>query len=645
MAMRRSVALGMLCSSMAGVARASEVGCDAGSETCHAETDAEVTLMQMKVQRHEGESSHKVSQRSGLGKAGLGVRQYVTVSHKKYKEQRLKDALRKRKAGTLSKPSCDFLEAALKNEAALEEELHTKKADMSKDKDLTEFEKESIEHSDPEKALHDDPEHVMEEDHEAAMKAIEEYMASTSPEQAAEDGTVLTPEMSEELFGLPNTPMHPAPGTENGDMSVQGDMIADSEEKKLQLLQAVKEGRRWAGDLWEDPANIQFCFASDIAESSRVAFLDAVQHYKNMVPCLGFKQVAVGDDDNRKCAKEPAIYVYSRDGGCFASVGAPWKHGGEYGRSHMNLEPNGCDTMGIAAHELGHNLGMSHEQARTDSYKHVQILWDNINPRNKYNYDIREGIDTSLPYDIMSLMHYGDSDFGLHDDNGKKLKTMKALDAEVSVMGNELGLTQMDAEQVGTMYGCLDQIKDFTLCTNDPNKCTKEDCVCHQDPSTHDEIIKTVDADGCQRCMKRCPNYNSGTTGTCGCPAGWEYGCFESGGKDYCYCKEEPQPTPAPTPAPPTPRATGVGLHGATCKADSAWYCDQFGKEDCSPSLKVNGEPILESCATMCGLCESPPPCWDITKSCGNWPECCEESCTMNGLPYKEACPHTCGLC
>lgn len=61
-------------------------------------------------------------------------------------------------------------------------------------------------------------------------------------------------------------------------------------------------------------------------------------------------------------------------------------------------------------HELGHAIGLIHEQARPDRDDTVIINWNNIYPGNWLQFDEANLTETQtygVPYDVGSLMHYG----------------------------------------------------------------------------------------------------------------------------------------------------------------------------------------------------------------------------------------------
>ena len=78
----------------------------------------------------------------------------------------------------------------------------------------------------------------------------------------------------------------------------------------------------------------------------------------------------------------------------------------------LNLQSPGCDSVGTTIHEIAHALGISHEQSRPDRDQFVRINW-NVIPggTGNNNFQIKADADTARPYDILSVMHYGQADF------------------------------------------------------------------------------------------------------------------------------------------------------------------------------------------------------------------------------------------
>ncbi|VDO11726.1 unnamed protein product [Haemonchus placei] len=117
--------------------------------------------------------------------------------------------------------------------------------------------------------------------------------------------------------------------------------------------------------------------------------------------CLTFRKVNYGET--------PELINVGALGGCFSSVG-------KTGRPQDLSLGDGCHTVGIAAHEIGHSLGLYHTMGRADRDKYVTVNMDKIR-QDYYSEFLTYTVDVDtygVSYDYGSIMHYGATRFVFH---------------------------------------------------------------------------------------------------------------------------------------------------------------------------------------------------------------------------------------
>jgi hypothetical protein len=138
----------------------------------------------------------------------------------------------------------------------------------------------------------------------------------------------------------------------------------------------------------------------------------------------------------------PNYLLFCDDGSCSSLVGM---RGGK-----QPLSVTTWAQVGNAIHEVGHAIGLWHEQSRIDRDSFVEILFDNIKPdmRDQFAQRLLDGVDLG-EYDFESVMHYPQWAFSMNGQDTIRPKPPH----ESKRLGQREGLSAGDIAAVKALYG------------------------------------------------------------------------------------------------------------------------------------------------------------------------------------------------
>ncbi|XP_064630009.1 seminal metalloprotease 1-like [Lineus longissimus] len=198
------------------------------------------------------------------------------------------------------------------------------------------------------------------------------------------------------------------------------------------------------------------------------------------------------------------------------------------GTQTINLSTDGCRSIGMYLHELGHAVGLLHEHQLPGRDEHIRINWQNVQPSMRRWFDIyspQEVENYDIPYDVTSVMHYGIKSFS--KDDSDTITTVDPADREKvgEIYWKVLSFT--DVKVVNLMYNCSDHCPSHITCP--PEGFLTKNCQCvtpltyheaHCSNSYENETIcyrfKSIGlcdytpewmSENCRKACNRCPGF------------------------------------------------------------------------------------------------------------------------------------------
>ncbi|XP_069110459.1 protein SpAN-like isoform X2 [Argopecten irradians] len=214
------------------------------------------------------------------------------------------------------------------------------------------------------------------------------------------------------------------------------------------LTTQMEDKRNFKGQtkLW-DKGLIPYTFSTSqpISDGNKKKIRDMMMKIENST-CIEWKYVEPDSEEYR---------VIIEDGsGCHSRTG---NINSDHGYQILSLKQDVCMQDGTILHELGHVVGLEHEQSRPDRDKYIIIHWENLNGgENNPNFAIEDNdaMTYNVPFDHSSVMLYSPYTMARHQGS----KTFEAKDRflEELAMEDRHDLSFYDKLLISRAYDCTE---------------------------------------------------------------------------------------------------------------------------------------------------------------------------------------------
>lgn len=216
-----------------------------------------------------------------------------------------------------------------------------------------------------------------------------------------------------------------------GDIKFSPEMLSKSPQKLVYDSNEQVDQKSVGRTMGYWPNNTVY-YSIDVNLSGKERVTEAIQHWQ------------ANSSVKFELRTTQSNYVYFTTGsGCSSYIGMIG------GKQNITVG-SGC-TTGNTIHEIGHAIGLWHEQSRVDRDRHIKVLYENIQSGREHNFKTYaesgyDGKEFTSNLDFGSIMMYGPYSFS---SNGKPT-IVKADGTTYSVQ--RTSLSSGDKEGINSMY-------------------------------------------------------------------------------------------------------------------------------------------------------------------------------------------------